>query len=535
MSSDATPRLGLPDMPETPELYPDIVADAFTRLDAFTDLYLKGQFVNTPPSAPADGDAWLIGGAPTGAWQGYAYKIATCRDGGWTMLTPFNGLRATVAATGASIVYADGVWTDWNAMIGAGESNIASAATCDIGAAGALFLQVTGNTAISSFGTAANKLRFLRFAQALTLTHHATRLILPGAANIVTAAGDTAIFASNDGGNWRCHAYQRASGQPAATLLEIAGPIGAGGAPAGAGGSVIAASGNIRAQGVTEPRLQVVTAGYWTWSLYGTGHNFNLTYDSNLALQIDASGDRCYVPMHLHVHSGHHIATNGAGGTGLTLYGSSADTRGYFLQRDTFCPTQDSASDLGLASFRWGTVYAVTGAINTSDETEKQWRGALTDAEFAAGKLILAELGGFKFLTSIAQKGEENARLHWGARAQRIAALLADHGLDPNAYSFICHDAWPEVQAEPEEVESWDARAYAPPVVQRLKLEGGEEIEFVLAPALEARPAGQRVIKKAIEHRPAGSRWGLRYDGLIVFLLAVLDRRLAALEAIHAG
>jgi hypothetical protein len=212
--SDSSPRLGLPDLPDTPELYADTVADAFARLDAFTDLCLKGQFVNTPPSSPADGDAYLIGGAPTGAWSGYAYKIATCRDGGWTLLTPFDGLRAWVTTANSFIVYQGGTWTDWNALISAAEASIASAATCDLGAGGALFLQITGTTTITSLGTSANTLRYLRFAGALTLTHNATSLVLPGGVSITTAAGDTAIFTSDGSGNWRCRAYSRASGLP---------------------------------------------------------------------------------------------------------------------------------------------------------------------------------------------------------------------------------------------------------------------------------------------------------------------------------
>jgi hypothetical protein len=87
------------------------------------------------------------------------------------------------------------------------ETSVASAATCDIGAAAGLKVAVTGTTAIASFGTQPNRLKFVRFAGALTLTHHATSLILPGAANIATAAGDTAIFASDASGNWRCWHY----------------------------------------------------------------------------------------------------------------------------------------------------------------------------------------------------------------------------------------------------------------------------------------------------------------------------------------
>ncbi len=236
--SDSTPRLGLPDLPDTPELYADTMADALWRLDAFSDLCLKGQFVNTPPSSPADGDAYLTGGSPTGAWSGYAYKIATCRDGGWAMLTPFDGLRAWVEASNTFIVYCGGSWTDWNALLSAAEAGIASASSCDIGAAGALFLQVTGTTTITSFGAVANRLRFLRFAGALTLTHNATSLVLPGGASIVTAAGDTAVFASDASGNWRCRGYSRADGQSVAAALSVASLLtsGAAGIAAAAGG-----------------------------------------------------------------------------------------------------------------------------------------------------------------------------------------------------------------------------------------------------------------------------------------------------------
>lgn len=96
----------------------------------------------------------------------------------------------------------------------AAQVDVASAATCNIGAATAQRVRITGTTTITSFGTVADELRFVTFAGALTLTHNGTSLILPAAANIVTAAGDTAIFASDGSGNWRCLAYQRATGEP---------------------------------------------------------------------------------------------------------------------------------------------------------------------------------------------------------------------------------------------------------------------------------------------------------------------------------
>lgn len=103
-------------------------------------------------------------------------------------------------------------------------ANIASASTTDIGAATGNTVHVTGTTTITSFGTVqAGTTRTVVFDGSLLLTYNATSLILPGAANITTAAGDTAVFVSEGSGNWRCVQYQRTqyspSGGQIATLL----------------------------------------------------------------------------------------------------------------------------------------------------------------------------------------------------------------------------------------------------------------------------------------------------------------------------
>jgi hypothetical protein len=96
-------------------------------------------------------------------------------------------------------------------------SAVASAATTDLGAAVGNYGHVTGAATITSLGTApqSGALRVVVFDGACTLTHNATSLILPGGANITTAAGDIACFVT-DGSttNWRCTGYQRANGQP---------------------------------------------------------------------------------------------------------------------------------------------------------------------------------------------------------------------------------------------------------------------------------------------------------------------------------
>jgi hypothetical protein len=73
-----------------------------------------------------------------------------------------------------------------------------------------IYAKVTGTTTITSFGTAAAGCwRIVTFTGALTLTHNATSLILPSAANITTAAGDVIGAVSEGSGNWRVITYSR--------------------------------------------------------------------------------------------------------------------------------------------------------------------------------------------------------------------------------------------------------------------------------------------------------------------------------------
>ena len=90
-----------------------------------------------------------------------------------------------------------------------------AAATTNIGANTSLNVRIIGTTTITAFDNVASGLRRkIRFADALTLTHNGTSLILPGSANITTAADDTAEFISLGSGNWLCLNYKRADGTP---------------------------------------------------------------------------------------------------------------------------------------------------------------------------------------------------------------------------------------------------------------------------------------------------------------------------------
>ena len=134
--------------------------------------------------------------------------------------TEIEALQAAVAS--ALVAKAGDTMTgalNWSAT-----QTIASAATTDIGAATSNSVIVSGTKTITALGTiAAGAERVVQFSGALTLTHNATSLILPGGASITTAAGDVASFVSLGAGNWRCTGYQKANGVGRFSGLEIPG------------------------------------------------------------------------------------------------------------------------------------------------------------------------------------------------------------------------------------------------------------------------------------------------------------------------
>jgi hypothetical protein len=94
-------------------------------------------------------------------------------------------------------------------------ADVASAGTITLGSQA--YYHITGTTTITDidFTDAVDgRMVTLIFDGALTLTHNATTLKLPGGANITTAAGDRALFVEDSGDNVTCLYYQRANGVP---------------------------------------------------------------------------------------------------------------------------------------------------------------------------------------------------------------------------------------------------------------------------------------------------------------------------------
>lgn len=109
----------------------------------------------------------------------------------------------------------------------------------------------------------------------------------------------------------------------------------------------------------------------------------------------------------------------------------------------SFSPGDDNLKTLGRASFRWSTVYAATGTINTSDSTQKQQVRTLSDREIAVARRLKSLIRTFKFNDAVAAKGD-GARIHVGVIAQDVKTAFEAEGLDANQYGMFCLDTMEE-------------------------------------------------------------------------------------------
>ncbi len=98
-------------------------------------------------------------------------------------------------------------------------ADVASAADLPVITDGNYF-DVTGTTTVTTIATTGGigTTIKLHFDGALILTHDATNLILPGGANITTAAGDEVEFTEYASADWRCTNYIKATGRAVITI-----------------------------------------------------------------------------------------------------------------------------------------------------------------------------------------------------------------------------------------------------------------------------------------------------------------------------
>jgi hypothetical protein len=109
------------DMPTTPRFALPLLAvaqaqkevthnEALTLLDALIHAAVEAGPLAAPPASPVDGQCWIVGAAPTGAWTGQGNAIAIRTEGGWRFAPPREGMRATRLTDGAQLRFGGGVW-----------------------------------------------------------------------------------------------------------------------------------------------------------------------------------------------------------------------------------------------------------------------------------------------------------------------------------------------------------------------------------------------------------------------------------------
>ena len=144
-------------------------------------------------------------------------------------------------------------------------------------------------------------------------------------------------------------------------------------------------------------------------------------------------------------NSGRLVVTSNNGSSGSGIYCGT----GGILPTDRLGAVTDNQYYLGNASYRWSTVYAGTGTINTSDRNEKTDIVDIGAAELRAAQACKGLLKRFKFKDAVEAKGDD-ARYHFGIIAQDLAAAFEAEGLDASKYACFCSDTWTDEETGEE-------------------------------------------------------------------------------------
>lgn len=95
--------------------------EAIRALDAIVQIGVLDRDGSAPPATPAEGDRYIVGAGPTGAWSGQAGRIAAWQDGAWAFHTPREGWLAWIADENGLVVW-DG--TSWATVTSGGAASV---------------------------------------------------------------------------------------------------------------------------------------------------------------------------------------------------------------------------------------------------------------------------------------------------------------------------------------------------------------------------------------------------------------------------
>lgn len=216
--------------------------------------------------------------------------------------------------------------------------------------------------------------------------------------------------------------------------------------------------------------------------------NGQLLFNTNgvEGFRISASGQ----PDSLFVNQGSGNAILGArgGSPDVSIHLAPKGTGTVRLQSNLSL-SSSNAFTCGTSASPWAGGFTQTAYTVTSDADYKSDPLLMTDAILDAAEEV--QLVQYQYLDRIEEKGTDGARWHFGAIAQRYVEAFERHGLDAHRFGFICYDEWADV----------------PAVID-------EDTGDVITPAIEA-----------------GSRYGIRYEEMLVMEAALQRRNYARLLA----
>lgn len=84
--------------------------EAIRALDCIVQLAIISDAISSPPESPAEGDRYIVGSDPTGAWENRAGQVACFVDGAWMFFAAVDGWQAWNHSARKMLVFHDGEW-----------------------------------------------------------------------------------------------------------------------------------------------------------------------------------------------------------------------------------------------------------------------------------------------------------------------------------------------------------------------------------------------------------------------------------------
>lgn len=108
--SESSARLGMPWLQAGQAQKEVTHNEALALVDLALAAAVEAVGAETPPFEPEEGQAWILGTNPSGAWAGRGEALAGWTGGGWRFVTPFEGLSAWIVAEKLPARFTGGAW-----------------------------------------------------------------------------------------------------------------------------------------------------------------------------------------------------------------------------------------------------------------------------------------------------------------------------------------------------------------------------------------------------------------------------------------